>query len=393
MKKTILFILSTGSTGGIVSSFVSLYNSIEEKYGIKVLFAASNAKTAFPFSKDVISDSLLTSYMVPFSSLNIKQKIISLLLQPYKRYNIIKNGEKLPQRIGNVVARRLMQKYHFDVVVGFSEGLPSILASCFKTKSIAWIHCDYKRYYNSACKNKDEAKIYNHIDVVICVSNYTRDSFLHIYPSLASKTQCIYNLLDNSRIIKMAKEQMDDCHFKTDLFTIVSVGRIDPVKRFSSIPKIAYTLKKAGYAFRWYIIGPERDKEELSELNDNIDNYRMNNVVVLLGRKSNPYPYMLHSDLYVCLSSSEACPMVFNEAKALGLPILTANFGSAYEFIKDGDNGIISSLEELPKRLMELISDKNKLDAIRPKGNFGPYNEEILKSIDKLFLNTDKPVF
>lgn len=389
MKKRILFILSAGTTGGIVSSFVSLYNSIENKYDIKVLFAASAVNTSFPFSKDVISDSLLISYTTPFSSLNIRQKIISLFLQPYKRFNIRNNGGKLPPRIGGGVARRLMKKYHFDVVVGFSEGLPSILASCFKIKSIAWIHCDYKRYYDAVCRYKDEAKMYSQIDEVVCVSNYTKDSFLRIYPTLAPKTQYIYNLIDSTRILKMSKEPINDNRFKTNLFTIISVGRIDPVKRFSSIPTIAYYLMRAGIAFRWYIIGPECDKTELLTLEERIDKYGLKGFVVLLGGKVNPYSYMLNSNLYVCLSSSEACPMVFNEAKILGLPILTTNFGSAYEFIKDGDNGIISSLEKLPERLLELISDKNKLEAIRPKGDLAQYNKEIIKNIDKLFLGTD----
>lgn len=381
MKKKILFILNGLGKGGIVSSFSSLYDSIREDYDIKVLVLSTNKTDNCPFGDDIISDNLLTSYNYPINTLNQKQKLLKLLLSPYRRI-YAKIGVRLPNLILNNVVCRLQKKYKFDIVVGYSEGLPTLVASKFKVKKkISWIHCDYKRYYDTVCIKNDELGIYENIDIINCVSKYTQDSFVKIYPSLEGKVQFIYNLYDVGRIKKLSLEAIDDKRFKTDLFTIVSVGRVDPVKRFSEIPQIAAQLKKNGLKFRWYILGPEtRHKEDLL-LKERILKYGVDDVVLWLGNKPNPYSYMAASNLYVCLSSSEACPMVFIEAKILGLPIVTTDFGSAYEFIHDGE-GYIFNIKDLPHEIERLVLNPLQMNQLKEHLNKTNYNNE--KSIAQL---------
>ena len=381
MKKKILFILNGLGKGGIVSSFSSLYDSIREDYDIKVLVLSTNKTDNCPFGDDIISDNLLTSYNYPINTLNQKQKLLKLLLSPYRRI-YAKIGVRLPNLILKNVVCRLQKKYKFDIVVGYSEGLPTLVASKFKVKKkISWIHCDYKRYYDTACIKNDELGIYENIDIINCVSKYTQDSFNKIYPSLKGKVQYIYNLYDIDRIKKLSLETIDDKRFKTDLFTIVSIGRVDPVKRFSEIPQIAAQLKKNGLKFRWYILGPEtRHKEDLL-LKERILKYGVDDVVLWLGNKPNPYSYMAASNLYVCLSSSEACPMVFIEAKILGLPIVTTDFGSAYEFIHDGE-GYIFNIKDLPHEIERLVLNPLQMNQLKEHLNKTNYNNE--KSIAQL---------
>ena len=182
----------------------------------------------------------------------------------------------------------------------------------------------------------DELKYYTKFHRIVCVSNFTRERFVSRYPSLDSTTITINNLLDVDRIISLSNKNIDDIRFDTDKYTIISVGRMHPVKRFSMIPKIAQDLKDRQLSFVWYIIGGPLN-DEYNKLLLEIDRCNVGDCVILLGEKANPYPYFKKSQLYVSTSISEACPMVFNEASLLNLPIVTSDFGSAYEFVTDED--------------------------------------------------------
>ncbi len=387
MKKKILFILPSLGTGGIVSSFTALFNEIYQKYDILILLSTSNRNDSISFSSHIIKDFLLLSYNSPFRNLGFLQRILSLILLPYKRFFL--RGKKFPVLIAKNVSKRLMNKYHFDIVVGFSEGLPTFLASTFERAiKICWIHCDYKRYYEQRCKTKDEFSVYNKMNRIILVSEFTRNNFLSIYPALKSRTNCIYNLLDINHIRQLSVLPIDDNRFKTDHFTIISVGRLDPVKRFSMVPTIAKQLKCNGVSFRWYIIGPDINNES-DILSKEIIDKGVEKEVIWLGGKKNPYSYMLKSDLYVCLSSSEACPMVFNEAKVLRLPIVSSVFGSVNEFLQDGQNGFITSLDHIGNKILLLINNNELLAGIRDNIMKAPYHNDII--ISRIYSLFDQP--
>lgn len=60
------------------------------------------------------------------------------------------------------------------------------------------------------------------------------------------------------------------------------------------------------------------------------------------------------ADLYVCLSESETCPMVFLEAQLFNLPIVNTYFPSANEFI-DNESGKIFQIENIPNDIVYII--------------------------------------
>lgn len=280
------------------------------------------------------------------------------------------------------IIRSIEKEYSFDYIVAFSEGAATRFVSRFNNpKKIAWIHCDYARCVKEVEK---ERKIYLAFQKIVCVSEFTRNSFCHIFPQLASKTVSISNILDSENILRLSKEPISDSLFKYDQFTLLSVGRISAVKRYSSIPSIASVLLEKGKRFRWYIIGPAIEKEEHDKLVENIQYYHVQDQVIVLGAKSNPYPYFTKASMLVSLSSSEACPMVFNEAKILNVPILSADFGSAFEFIEQGRDGYITTLERMPQRILELIESEDKLQVIR-QNEYMDSNDKIIEQLNNLF--------
>ena len=257
-----------------------------------------------------------------------------------------------------------LQKNNYDLVIAFQEGQATLLVSLFNNvKKIAWVRCDYSRIVINAKIRKKSEKVYRGIDTIICVSCFTRDVFVKIHPNCCNKIIALHNIISDDVIIQKSKERIEkDNSFSSYGFTIVSVGRLDPVKRFEKIPSIASYIKSKGLSFRWFIIGDGSDKEIISH---SIIKNDVEDSVVLLGNRNNPYPYISKADLLVCTSFSEACPNVINEAKILGTPVVSTNFGSSYEFIDNGINGIITPIDSIALEIVKLMTDHMLYDKIK----------------------------
>ena len=170
--------------------------------------------------------------------------------------------------------------------------------------------------------------------------------------------------------------------FLIDRTTIVSVGRLNPVKRFSHIASIAYQLKERGLRFRWYIIG---DGAERNTIQKSIKGHHMEDTVIMLGAKTNPHYYIKQADLYICLSESEACPRVVNEAKILGTPTISTDFPTIHEFIEDGKTGIISPLSEIPDAIIRMFTERSLYQQIKTSiSQFEFDNTELLAQIQSI---------
>lgn len=376
MKK-ILFITPSKSIGGTNSALSSLINNIQDKYDIKVLLMSNSGNGTYHFIKHSITNNLLNAYHTDFSQLNTKFKFLALIIKCFKRFlNLF--SKDLSKLIYQVAAKQIQKEYDFDIVIGFSEGYAMKLASEFDTKKkITWIHCEYDR---AVPTDIDELQYYDKFHNIVCVSQYTLKKFVERYPTLKSKSLYIYNLIDFERIKILLQDSCSDLRFNDDLFTIVSVGRMDPVKQFSLIPKIAKSLTDLGTCFRWYIIGGPVN-EEYKKVEVEIQKYGLEDYVIPLGNKVNPYPYMYAADLYVCTSLSEACPMVFIEAKMCGLPIVSSDFGSAYEFVGDGEDLVIVSLDHIATKIYTLTLNQKQSCELPNKFINGNFTVEETKSM------------
>lgn len=382
-KTKILFIVPGFGLGGTTTALISLINSgLTELFDIDVFAISRRNYHIEPLiSHDIGLNGLTTAFYGDFSQFRAKDKLT------YQFIKLLKQNKRIKQILENWVIKRVVNNIehhkHYDVVVGFQEGLSTRFASHFACPhKIAWIHCDYASAYG---EEKDELDVYKQFEKIVCVSQFTRKGFVNRYPALSEKTIAIHNLFDAERILELSNAPIDDSRFDTSYFTIISMGRIQAVKRFYLIPEIAAQLKNAGLRFRWYILGSASSSLELKRLTDAIHDYGMENGVIYLGGKSNPYPYLKAADMLISTSIREACPMIFNEAKILHIPILSANFGSAYEFIEQGKDGFISSIDLLSQKIIELANHPNELAAIKASLDVMHTNDVIIEKLLHLF--------
>ena len=362
-KTKILFIIPGFSLGGTTTALISMLNcGLANDYDIDVFAIEQRDYNLQPIAThDIGQNGFTTAYYGDFSLFPTKKKIKYLFVKLLKQ---IKGGSSgLEEWVTRRTIQKIERKKHYDIVVGFQEGLATRFASQFTCpRKIAWIHCDYANAYG---EEVNELDLYKGFEKVVCVSQFTRQGFVERYPALADKTVAIHNIFDAQSVIEKSKESIDDPRFDTSRFSIISLGRVHEVKRFYLIPEIAAQLESAGLDFRWYILGSAGIPSELQRLTDAIHNYSMEEKVIYLGGKANPYPFLKAADLMVTLSKSEACPMIFNEAKILHVPIVSADFGSAFEFIEDGKTGIISPIADISNAIMRIFSDEKLRERIK----------------------------
>ena len=100
----------------------------------------------------------------------------------------------------------------------------------------------------------------------------------------------------NPVVIRKLSEEFYPEEYTTKDYIITTVGRIAEVKGYDLLVKSAKLLKEYNFKFKWYIVGDGPERLVIEEM---IKKYNLDNDVILLGNKSNPYPYIKNCNLYV----------------------------------------------------------------------------------------------
>ena len=389
MKKSrLLFVIPGLSHGGTNKVLESLL-PILDKDLFEIHIITLNAKTA----EDVYFDRFshlsfihrLPECVSPFLFKLIGHPIflvINRLLKKYLRCTIIQRV------VFKKAAKSVESLLNPDLAIAFEENRPTMMVSYFNCAKIAWIQCDYETTYIKELFPvlKEEHKFYLKYSNIVCVSEYTTNSFLNVFNDMKDKVLHIDNPLSVDQILSLALEEIEDDIFKTDLFTIISVGRISREKQFHLIPQIVNKVAEINneLKFRWYIIG-DGPEQLISSIESDINKLSLKDKVFLLGAKDNPYPYMKASDLYVCTSYSESFSYVIREAKVLGVPVVSNQFPSAIEALNDED-GVIVDIERFPQTIVDMIQDKEGCYRRINKKHYETNNIYIAKEVNNLFL-------
>lgn len=346
MKK-ILIILRDFKQGGIPRCLESLLYCIDiPDISIEVccLFQKGPYKDTLTNCTLLPQDKILL-HLLTFSKGNknlktIFYKIIDKGLKQVSSKGLInKRLEKLAKKLNN----------EYDAVIAYSEGIVAQLAEkIISPKKYVWIHNDY----SFDCARDDKETSLDSFNKIITVSNATQESFNKVYPRLKNKTLTIYNFI-NYELIKKSAEEFIPQELNINYFNIVSIGRICYQKNFVVIPQIISQLNSEEKSkIRWYIIGSGPSMEE-KLLFESINKYNVEENIILLGAKNNPYPYLKYADLFVLTSNYESYPTVINEALVLGTPILASDIPPVHEMLKDLQ--YISKIDKMSTKIEEFL--------------------------------------
>lgn len=210
--------------------------------------------------------------------------------------------------------------------------------------------------------NSRKGKIFNKIKNVISVSSKVANTITH-------STKVLYFGIKKNHNLRPVKN---------DIFTILAVGRLDPIKGFD---RLIEEVSKLKFDFHLNIIGEGNQKDKLEEL---INSKNLNGKVSLLGFKDNIPQHLLNCHLQVMSSLSEGLPLTLIEGVLYSPIIISTPVGGIVEIL---DKDYLVSIDNFSEIIIKIHDNydyycedfQNKHIDFHSKFNFDDYIKNLLE--------------
>ena len=353
MKPTILIFSQAMELGGVERSLLGLLDSIDyDRYDVDLFLMRHSGE--------------LMPYLNPRANLLPEIPQYASLAVPM--VSLLKNGQLrvLCGRLqGKLAAQRFDQHHPSDkpsiAALAYSHkytlsSMPQIsdktydLAISFLTphyfarervkakKYAAWIHTDYTAL---SFDRAAELAMWSGYDAICGVSEQSAESFQTVFPELAGKVQTIENILPKELIHEQTEAPQNDMPSEEGI-SLLSIGRFCDAKNFDNVPDICRRLVESGLDVKWYLIGYGGDEALIRQ---KITEAGMQERVIILGKKDNPYPYLRACELYVQPSRYEGKAVTVREAQLLGKPVVITSYATSASQLEDGVDGVIVPMD------------------------------------------------
>ena len=249
-----------------------------------------------------------------------------------------------------------LDKYgEYDLAISFLQPHNYVLDKVKAKKRACWIHTDYTKV---EFDTEAELPVWSAYDHIVSISPDVTNSFLQVFPSLKDKIVLIENIL-SSKFVRERAEESDvgnEIPKNEKTVNVLSVGRFSDAKNYDNVPDICRRVREKGIDLYWYIIG-FGDKTLIRQ---KIHEAGMEDYVVILGKRTNPYPYMKACDIYAQPSRYEGKSVTVREAQILCKPVVVTNYPTAKSQINHGVDGVIVPMdnEDCAQGIVNLINNK-----------------------------------
>ena len=367
MKPRILIVDCNMKIGGIQKALVSLLKKLHDDYEVTLflLYQVGPLLKEIPANVRVIGTKSDYRYM-GMAQGDCKTKYEKIRRGVYAVLSRCFGQEFAVQAASWSLFRDSLDEY--DVAISYSHmsntksffgGTAEYVLRAVRAKrKICYIHCDY---LNSGNRSKYSDRIYSKFDAIVCVSESTRARFVEAIPVMKERTYAVLNPIDKESIIEQANS--DTIKYNHEYINMVSVARLTEEKGIIRIIEILGRIDSS--QLKYYVVG---DGVERHRIEQRIRELHLEDVVTLCGEVQNPYRHMLDADLLVVPSYHEAAPVVFQEARMLGIPVLTTRTTSADEMIGAQFGYVVDNSDEaLLQQLIKLQYDRGSIKECRKK--------------------------
>ena len=308
--KNILLIMPYGSVGGMERLALNFYNQYKSQgYTVKAIKIIQLDSDIIHFGEDEIALSKVDFYQMSF----LKRfwfycKIPFLIHQIIKKNNTthsISFGD-----MANVFSSLSFTK---EYKIGSIHALKSVE---FVTKS--FLNTVFKLAFQST---------YRFFNKVVCISEAIKTDLLEkCNYKFPKNIQVIYNPHDIKNIEELAQFPLES-HFEEELFkhkVVLFLGRLSAQKAPWHLLKAFSLLENRNNSIKLVFVG-DGDQNVTNYLIQLVTQLGIQENVVFLGRKSNPYPYLKKASVLALTSYYEGTPNVIVEAIACQTPIVSSN--------------------------------------------------------------------
>ncbi|MBQ7791195.1 MAG: glycosyltransferase [Rikenellaceae bacterium] len=395
-KPRILILIHYLEIGGAEISLIGLLNAIDKtKYDVD-LFVYSHQGELMQLIPDGVN---LLPENPKYSSLERPMKdvlreghvdIVAARLLAKIRHRIYRRTHSISgedasifQYVANCTTPLLpmISDKEYDLAISFLAPHNICLDKVRAKKKVAWIHTDYTRIH---INKRLELPYWQPFDHIASISEAATEAFVKIFPELESKVIEIENILSPSFVQQRANEEVEEITPQNGVINLLSVGRFCTAKNYDNLPYICKHLVEMGVDVRWYIIGFGGDEPLIRA---KIAEAGMEKHVIILGKKSNPYPYIKACDIYVQPSRYEGKSVTVREAQMLCKPVVVTKFPTAPSQIENGVDGVIVPMDNraCAEGIKALIDDKELQSRIVEHLRTHDYgNEQEVEKIYKL---------
>lgn len=356
MKQKLSINMSKLSIGGMEKALVDLINksNLRKKYDIDLLLVYnSNTQNYLNLLPKDINVEILYN-----GNWGLKGKLIALVKLLFK-----------------LISPR---KYDAAICYTHHHKILSKLTRKQSENNIIFIHADLaasrtEKELNRLCKDLEFDKFAK----IICVSECVKKGMEKLYPNYTGFLSVANNYIDDENILEKSKEKIDKK--KTKTVTFINVSRHEEeTKKVSRILEATKILNSEKYKFKVLLVG---DGEDSNNYKDYVKKNNLTNIQ-FVGSKVNPFPYYKLADAFIFSSQYEGYGIVLNEARVLGVPLITTDVADASLITKEGFGILCENSAEGIYNGMKQFLDKGFV--IKKKFDATKFNKKISKTIDKI---------
>ena len=353
MKPSILIFSQAMELGGVERSLLGLLDSIDyDRYDVD-LFLMRHSGELMPYlnpkAKLLPEIPQYASLAVPMASL-VKSGQLGVLCGRLRgKLAARRFDRKHPSDKPSIAALTYSHRFtlssmpqisdkSYDLAISFLTPHYFVRERVRAKKYAAWIHTDYTAL---TFDRSAELAMWNRFDTICGVSEQVTAAFDTEFPELSHLTATVENILPQNLIERQSNNPQGEMQKEKPL-KLLSVGRFSEQKNFDNVPDICRRLVADGLDVTWYLIGYGGDEPLIRQ---KIDEAGMQERVIILGKKDNPYPYMHACDLYVQPSRYEGKAVTVREAQLLGKPVVITNYATSGSQLEDGVDGVIVPMD------------------------------------------------
>ncbi len=222
-----------------------------------------------------------------------------------------------------IFINKIIKKNKYDLVITNSEDWNLVWLNVKKyiNKSIKLIVV-VRNYIRRHFVYKHTIPYHKNANHIVTISKHLWSMFNWIVSK--NKITTIYNPFDVDRIKELAKEEIHNNFEKIfqNNTNIISVWRLSPQKDYSFMIRSLAPLLKKTNKLKWLILWDWELKEKLK---NEINREWINDKVIFLWVKDNPFKYIYNSDIFAFWSDHEWFGRVIVESMASSTPVVSVN--------------------------------------------------------------------
>lgn len=303
-----------------------------------------------------LSAELSVDYNIHIISIFARNKIkLDLQSKLYKHFVVCDKTKSLSLNaisISNKLKKYLIQN-KIDILIMVTAGVNFIGILATFNLNTKTVYCEHSNLLNKTYGKKHVLRQYigaKFADKIITLTETDLLNFKKIFKIDSNKVCCIPNFFNHSKC--------DDLVYNVESKKIITVGRLEKVKGYDNLLKVACLLKNNG--FIWDIYGDGKEKDNI--LNE-IKIHGLDDFIFLKGNVNNLSKLFNDYAIFVLTSYYEGFPLVLLEAQNAKLPLVSFNCPTGpSEMIIDNINGFLVDnydINEMANKIKLLMDDKD----------------------------------